>query len=54
MLSGGADSVCLLHASRELIGAEALAALHVNHGLREEADADERFCAGLCASSESS
>jgi tRNA(Ile)-lysidine synthase len=50
MLSGGADSVCLLHALRELIGAERLHALHVNHGLRAAADEDERFCQELCAS----
>jgi tRNA(Ile)-lysidine synthase len=48
MLSGGADSVCLVHASRELLGSEAIIALHVNHGLREQADADEEFCVDLC------
>jgi tRNA(Ile)-lysidine synthase len=48
MLSGGADSVCLVHALRELLGHEAIVALHVNHGLRDAADSDERFCAGLC------
>src|SRR2546426_5842590 len=48
MLSGGADSVCLVHALRELIGAERLHALHVNHGLRAAADEDERFCMELC------
>jgi tRNA(Ile)-lysidine synthase len=48
MLSGGADSVCLLHAVRELLGPQALVALHVNHGLRAQALEDERFCAGLC------
>jgi tRNA(Ile)-lysidine synthase len=48
MLSGGADSVCLLHALRELLGPQALAALHVNHGLRAQAVEDEHFCTGLC------
>lgn len=48
MLSGGADSVCLLHALLDLIGPSALIALHVNHGLRPGAAADERFCAELC------
>ncbi|MGH2978170.1 MAG: tRNA lysidine(34) synthetase TilS, partial [Solirubrobacterales bacterium] len=48
MLSGGADSVCLLHVAVELLGAERVQALHVNHGLRPAADADERFCAELC------
>jgi tRNA(Ile)-lysidine synthase len=48
MLSGGADSVCLLHVAVELLGAGRVQALHVNHGLRLTADADERFCADLC------
>jgi tRNA(Ile)-lysidine synthase len=49
MLSGGADSVCLVHASRELLGRDAVIALHLNHGLRAAADDDQRFCADLCA-----
>jgi tRNA(Ile)-lysidine synthase len=48
MLSGGADSVCLVHVLRESLGPESLFALHVNHGLRTSADVDERFCAELC------
>jgi tRNA(Ile)-lysidine synthase len=48
MLSGGRDSVCLLDLAVRLRGAEAVGALHVNYGLREEADADERHCAALC------
>jgi tRNA(Ile)-lysidine synthase len=48
MLSGGADSVCLTHALRELLGSPGVRALHVNHGLRARADDDERFCAELC------
>jgi tRNA(Ile)-lysidine synthase len=48
MLSGGADSVCLVHALRALLGPRSLVCLHVNHGLRDAADADERFCASLC------
>ena len=44
LVSGGADSTCLLLALREL-GYRAQA-LHVDHGLRgEESDADARFCA---------
>lgn len=46
MLSGGADSVCLLDVAVRL-GAR-VSALHVNHGLREGADADEALCRGLC------
>jgi tRNA(Ile)-lysidine synthase len=46
MLSGGADSVCLLDVAVTL-GAR-VTALHVNYGLRAEADADERHCRELC------
>jgi tRNA(Ile)-lysidine synthase len=46
MLSGGADSVCLLDVALRL-GAE-VSALHVDYGLREEAAADERHCRELC------
>lgn len=51
-LSGGADSVCLLHFLRYLAQEKhfALAAVHVNHGLRgADALADQRFCKKLCA-----
>lgn len=50
-LSGGADSVCLLHFLQYLAKEKhfALAAVHVNHGLRgAQADADEQFCKNLC------
>jgi tRNA(Ile)-lysidine synthase len=49
MLSGGRDSVCLLDVLIALCGGEQVTALHVNYGLREDADADERHCAELCA-----
>ena len=46
-LSGGADSVSLLYAMKEL-GYDVFAA-HVNHNLRgEQSDRDERFCVDLC------
>src|SRR3954468_15641413 len=45
LLSGGADSVCLLDIARTE-GAD-VSALHVNYGLRESADEDERFCGEL-------
>jgi tRNA(Ile)-lysidine synthase len=48
LLSGGADSVCLVHALRESLGVGRVKALHVNHGLRAAADEDERFCNVLC------
>jgi tRNA(Ile)-lysidine synthase len=50
-LSGGPDSVGLLHLLRELEsrGEVLLAgAAHLNHGLRPEADEDEAFCRAHC------
>src|SRR5690554_188915 len=51
-VSGGGDSVALLYLLRELEahGDVRLVALaHLNHGLRDTADRDERFCADLAA-----
>lgn len=51
-LSGGADSVCLLLALRELAVEMNITveALHVNHCLRGvESDRDESFCRELCS-----
>ncbi len=48
MLSGGRDSVCLLDVAVVICGAENVHALHVNYGLRPEADGDERHCRELC------
>jgi len=48
LLSGGRDSVCVLDLAVRARGAEAVSALHVNYGLREEAGEDERHCAQLC------
>jgi tRNA(Ile)-lysidine synthase len=48
MLSGGRDSTCLLDVAVALLGAASVSALHVNYGLRESSDADERHCAALC------
>jgi tRNA(Ile)-lysidine synthetase-like protein len=43
LVSGGADSTCLLHVLRGL--GYRVSALHVNHGLRgEESDEDAAFC----------
>jgi tRNA(Ile)-lysidine synthase len=47
MLSGGADSVCLLDVALRL-GAE-VTAFHANYGLRDAAEDDERHCRELCA-----
>jgi len=49
MLSGGRDSVCTLDLAVRARGAEAVTALHVNYGLREEAGEDELHCEELCA-----
>ena len=51
-VSGGADSTALLHALvRARGGPDGLVAAHFNHGIRgAEADADESFVRGLCAS----
>ncbi len=47
-LSGGADSVALLHILKSYC-AGALTAIHVHHGIRgEEADRDAAFCRALC------
>lgn len=48
MLSGGRDSVCMLDLAVRVRGAGEVRALHVNYGLREEADEEERHCAELC------
>ncbi|HEY7933369.1 MAG TPA: tRNA lysidine(34) synthetase TilS [Solirubrobacteraceae bacterium] len=48
MLSGGRDSVCLLDLSVTLRGAAAVRALHVNYGLRPEAQQEEEHCRALC------
>jgi tRNA(Ile)-lysidine synthase len=49
LLSGGRDSTCLLDLAVRIAGAGAVSALHVNYGLRDNADGDERHCAELCA-----
>ncbi len=55
-LSGGADSVALLHVLREMADADGFrlaGAAHLNHLLRgPQADADEEFCRGVAAALE--
>jgi tRNA(Ile)-lysidine synthase len=48
LLSGGQDSVCLLDLAVRIAGAPAVAALHVDYGLRAESGADAAACAALC------
>jgi tRNA(Ile)-lysidine synthase len=50
MISGGRDSVCMLDLAVRVAGADAVIALHVNYGLRDDSDRDERHCAELCDS----
>ena len=49
LLSGGRDSTCLLDLAVAITGRESVIALHLNYGLRDGADADERHCAELCS-----
>lgn len=49
-LSGGPDSVFLLHFLHSLKNHITLTAAHLNHGWRQQADRDERFCKTLCNS----
>lgn len=53
LLSGGRDSVCLLDVAAQVVGStpegQGVSALHVNYGLRDDSDEDERLCAALCA-----
>jgi tRNA(Ile)-lysidine synthase len=48
LLSGGRDSVCLLDVAAELVGRDAVVALHVDHCLRAGSADDARACAALC------
>jgi tRNA(Ile)-lysidine synthase len=48
MLSGGRDSVCMLDLAVRAAGSDQVTALHVNYGLRDDSDEDERHCAALC------
>jgi len=49
-VSGGPDSICLLHLFDRLKKDYSLRLFcaHFNHGLRPEADEEERFVAGMC------
>jgi tRNA(Ile)-lysidine synthase len=48
LYSGGCDSTCLLDLAVRVAGPAHVLALHVNYGLRAEADADERHCREQC------
>ena len=49
LVSGGADSACAAAGLAEACGSANVAAITVNYGLRESADADEAACRDLCA-----
>src|SRR5947207_1389251 len=49
LISGGPDSACAAAALARAIGPASVHALHVNYGLREEADRDEQVCRNLCS-----
>jgi tRNA(Ile)-lysidine synthase len=49
LVSGGADSACLAAGIAGAIEPASVHALHVNYGLRESADRDERTCRDLCS-----
>lgn len=49
LVSGGPDSACAAAALAGLAEPGGLVALHVNYGLRAEADRDESTCRELCA-----
>jgi tRNA(Ile)-lysidine synthase len=48
-LSGGVDSVVLLHALKQLRPKTRLTAIHVNHNISPNADSWSLFCQKLCA-----
>jgi tRNA(Ile)-lysidine synthase len=50
LLSGGRDSVCLLDLAVRVAGRGAVSALHVEYGLREDANADAAHCGAVCES----
>jgi tRNA(Ile)-lysidine synthase len=49
LYSGGRDSTCLLDLAASIAGAGAVTALHVNYGLRDAADEDQRHCEVRCS-----
>jgi tRNA(Ile)-lysidine synthase len=49
LVSGGGDSACAAAGLSRAIGPASVHALHVNYGIRESADRDERVCRDLCS-----
>lgn len=48
LVSGGRDSTCLLDLAARIGDPDAVCALHVNYGLRQDAEGDEAHCRTLC------
>lgn len=48
MVSGGADSACLLAGLVAVLGSDSLDAVHLNYRLRPDSDDDEAVCRDLC------
>jgi tRNA(Ile)-lysidine synthase len=48
LFSGGRDSTSLLDLAVRIAGVDAVSTLHLNYGLRDGAERDERHCASLC------
>jgi len=49
MVSGGVDSVVLLHVAAQVVATENLAVFHLNHGTRNNAKSDADFVDRKCA-----
>lgn len=49
MVSGGVDSVALLHVAAQVVATENLAVFHLNHGARNNAESDADFVDRKCA-----
>lgn len=49
MVSGGVDSIVLLHVATQVVKPENLAVFHLNHNARPEAQKDEFFVQNLCS-----
>jgi len=49
MVSGGVDSMVLLHVARQVVKGENLAVFHLNHNVRAEAKSDANFVQNCCS-----
>lgn len=49
MVSGGVDSMVLLHVAQQVVAPNLLTALHINHNARDEAEDDANFVQNYCS-----